>query len=50
MKFLWKLYGNFGCHGNRTWKKLNDIFYETTEPILKIYALVGNIKMIWWSI
>ena len=34
MKFLWKLYGNFGCHGNRTWKNLNDISYETTESIL----------------
>ena len=34
MKFLWKLHGNFGCHGNRTWKNLNGIFYETTETIL----------------
>ena len=34
MKFLLKLNGNFGCHGNRSWKILNDIFYESTEPIL----------------
>ena len=39
MNFLWKLYGNFGCHGNRTWKKLNDIFYETIEPILMKFQL-----------
>ena len=38
MKFLWKLCDNFGCHGNRTWKKLN-IFYETTEPILIKFQL-----------
>ena len=34
MKILWKLHDNFGCHGNRTWKKLNDIFYESMKPIL----------------
>ena len=37
MKFLWKLHGNFGCHGNRygnrSWKILNDISYKSTEPI-----------------
>ena len=34
MKILWKLHGNFGGHGNRTYKKLNDISYESTKPIL----------------
>ena len=34
MKFLWKLHDNFGCHGNRSWKNLDDISYENTEPIL----------------
>ena len=34
MKFLWKLHGNFGCHGNRSWKFSNDISYESAEPIL----------------
>ena len=34
MKFLWKLNGNFGCHGNRSLKISNGISYESTEQIL----------------
>ena len=39
MKFLWKLHGNFGCHGNRSWKISNDISYESAEPILMIFQI-----------
>ena len=34
MKFLWKLHGNCGCHGNGLWKVSNDIPYETAESFL----------------
>ena len=57
-KFLWKLHGNFGCHGNRSWKITNDISYESFEPILlkfhfKHYVMViqnwAKKVMIWYS-
>ena len=44
MNFLWKLHGNFGCHGNRSWKISNDISYERTEPILMKFQ--GSIYML----
>ena len=34
MKFLWKLHGNLGWHGNRSLKILNDISYESAKSIL----------------
>ena len=34
-----KFYGNFGCHGNRSWKNSNDISYETTELILMKFRI-----------
>ena len=39
MKFLWKLHGNFGCHGNLSWKILNDISYESAESILMKFQI-----------
>ena len=37
MKFLWKLHGNFGCHGNRSWKISNESYlFIKLEPVKQI--------------